>query len=344
MTVKKLLAVFGFFLVSNVYTVSSNESVYKNPRIVKGKYILHFDRSKLNFSTLDIWLLNIIERENQKDVHVSLIPEPNTKSKDEFGNELLYYHFTDKSKEDKIIMKFSYSAYETDYTVNPEQIGEYDKESKFYQLYTKEENYIKFTSEVKELSRKIATASKNPYFQANEVYKWIIENMEFKEIPTRIGGYSVQRGVEYSLPRKTGDCGEYSFIFIACCRYLKIPARFVAGSYTKSGEGHNHAWSEIYFPNYGWLPVDCAAAQGVSIDPEMGKALSISSKKDYFFGNLDNKRIIYQKGMNITLKPPLQRKKVVVLQPFYLLINGKEIDPNIAEVAIKSSLLFSETF
>ena len=44
---------------------------------------------------------------------------------------------------------------------------------------------------------------------------------------------------------KTGVCQDYAHIFLALCRMMKIPARYVSG--LPVGEGASHAWVEIWF-------------------------------------------------------------------------------------------------
>ena len=48
----------------------------------------------------------------------------------------------------------------------------------------------------------------------------------------------------YSI--KGGVCQDHSHIFLACCRYLKIPARYVSGYLYTHDEAHlaSHAWAE----------------------------------------------------------------------------------------------------
>jgi len=62
------------------------------------------------------------------------------------------------------------------------------------------------------------------------------------------------------LKNKIGTCDEFSSLFIALCRSLGIPARYVSGvaySNIPELEGFgNHAWAEAYFPGYGWVPFD----------------------------------------------------------------------------------------
>jgi transglutaminase-like putative cysteine protease len=62
------------------------------------------------------------------------------------------------------------------------------------------------------------------------------------------------------LERGNGSCSEYTFAYIAMCRSVGIPARYV-GSLVIRGDKASlddvyHRWVEIYLPNFGWVPVD----------------------------------------------------------------------------------------
>jgi transglutaminase-like putative cysteine protease len=62
------------------------------------------------------------------------------------------------------------------------------------------------------------------------------------------------------LARGSGSCSEYSFVYIAMCRAAGLPARYV-GSVVMRGDKTSmddvfHRWVEVYFPGYGWIPVD----------------------------------------------------------------------------------------
>ena len=63
------------------------------------------------------------------------------------------------------------------------------------------------------------------------------------------------------LQRGNGSCSEYCFVYIALLRAAGIPARYVGGTVFKTDETPYvdkvfHRIVEIYFPNYGWIPVD----------------------------------------------------------------------------------------
>ncbi|MEM6622002.1 MAG: transglutaminase family protein [Pseudomonadota bacterium] len=58
-----------------------------------------------------------------------------------------------------------------------------------------------------------------------------------------------------------GVCQDHAHIFIACCRALEIPARYVAG-YLADFDGElrvgeqTHAWAEAHVPGLGWVGFD----------------------------------------------------------------------------------------
>lgn len=62
------------------------------------------------------------------------------------------------------------------------------------------------------------------------------------------------------LQNREGVCDELTSLFIAMLRSLGIPARYVSGvAYTNYNDLDNfgpHAWAEVYFPDYGWVPFD----------------------------------------------------------------------------------------
>jgi transglutaminase-like putative cysteine protease len=62
------------------------------------------------------------------------------------------------------------------------------------------------------------------------------------------------------LSQGSGVCQDHSHLFIACCRTLGIPARYVSG-YLYSGtetdpEVAMHAWAEAWIDGMGWLSFD----------------------------------------------------------------------------------------
>jgi transglutaminase-like putative cysteine protease len=79
------------------------------------------------------------------------------------------------------------------------------------------------------------------------------------------GTTGVQTTAAEVLSQGSGVCQDHSHLFIACCRTLGIPARYVSG-YLHSGKGANsevatHAWAEAWVDRLGWLSFDISNGQ-----------------------------------------------------------------------------------
>ena len=66
-----------------------------------------------------------------------------------------------------------------------------------------------------------------------------------------------------ALGQGRGVCQDHAHLFIACCRVLGVPARYVSGYlYGEADESGvaSHAWAEAYVENLGWVAFDPANA------------------------------------------------------------------------------------
>ncbi|MBT6118731.1 MAG: transglutaminase family protein [Rhodospirillaceae bacterium] len=69
-------------------------------------------------------------------------------------------------------------------------------------------------------------------------------------------------------PRARGVYRDHAHVFIAACRHLGLPARYVTGYLASRGGGHRargHGWAEAGMPDLGWVGFDpangCAATE-----------------------------------------------------------------------------------
>ncbi len=88
--------------------------------------------------------------------------------------------------------------------------------------------------------------------------KWVEANINYEL--TTLTTTSSQKA-SWVLENKKGVCDEMTSLFIAMCRSLGIPARFVSGiSYSTSELFEEpwlpHGWAEVFFPGYGWVGFD----------------------------------------------------------------------------------------
>ncbi|MEB3281938.1 MAG: transglutaminase family protein [Lyngbya sp.] len=67
--------------------------------------------------------------------------------------------------------------------------------------------------------------------------------------------------------QQLGSCRDLAVVFIAACRAVGIPARFVSGyceGDLSNQERHLHAWAEVYLPGAGWRGYDPTEGLAVS--------------------------------------------------------------------------------
>ncbi|MCD6385453.1 transglutaminase domain-containing protein, partial [Candidatus Sumerlaeota bacterium] len=240
---------------------------------------------------LRIWSAQIIERPNQQNVKLldcSIAPDLVFREL-ENNNLIGYWNLTPRLAENSsFILKrhIRFTAYEVAYQIDPTKVGKYNKKSRLYKLYTREEPFLKQTEAIQRLARQIVGNEVNPYFKARLIFDWLLDNMHYYYPPE-------ERTAEFALKKKGGDCGQYAYLFIALCRAVGIPARFVGGFTVSPEKWSYHAWAEFYLPRYGWIPVDPSVAQGYR-----------KKGKDPYklFGGLPNNRLIASVGSYIPLK------------------------------------------
>ncbi len=127
-----------------------------------------------------------------------------------------------------------------------------DKE---YVKYTKPTKNIDLNENIIRVASELAEGEDDLYVITHKIAEWVSKNIEYN---IKYGA-STERA-SWILKNRIGTCDEFSSLFIALCRALGIPARYVSGvaySNIPELEGFgNHAWAEVYFPGYGWVPFD----------------------------------------------------------------------------------------
>lgn len=132
--------------------------------------------------------------------------------------------------------------------------------------YTKPSENFDINNEMIMTASEIAQGEDDLYVVVHKIASWVSENVEYD---LKYGETTEKSS--WVLKNKKGTCDEISSLFISLCRAVKIPARYVSGvaySNLPELEGFgNHAWAEVYFPNYGWVPFDVTYKEFGMINP-----------------------------------------------------------------------------
>ncbi|MHA1917698.1 MAG: transglutaminase-like domain-containing protein, partial [Candidatus Ranarchaeia archaeon] len=109
------------------------------------------------------------------------------------------------------------------------------------------------SSYFRNIVNQILNGSENLDEKIQKMYEYTIRNIAYSLNNPEGGSRSV-------LESRRGNCHAYSIVLISLLRSCGIPAREGAGiGIQKNGEKYQHGyhgWVEIYYPNYGWVPVD----------------------------------------------------------------------------------------
>ncbi len=141
--------------------------------------------------------------------------------------------------------------------LNLNQLEVYELEN--LELYLQETNIIDWSdSTIIAQANELAEGKDDLFVVAFNLASWVEENVEYNL--NSITAESSQSS-SWVLENKEGVCDEMTSLFIAMCRSLGIPARFVTGmTYTESelfdSNWQAHGWAEVYFPDHGWVSFD----------------------------------------------------------------------------------------
>jgi len=80
--------------------------------------------------------------------------------------------------------------------------------------------------------------------------EWVTTNIEYVPLST-----TIETKARESLALGVGVCQDKAHILIGFLRSIGIPARYVSGILVDT-PGATHAWTEAYWPNIGWIPLD----------------------------------------------------------------------------------------
>ncbi|MFH1744830.1 MAG: transglutaminase domain-containing protein [bacterium] len=238
-----------------------------------------------------VWVAQPLNSITQKVESFSILPAPSKYYKDDKGNKILYFEFKNE-KNINIEMNIKATIWKNKIDLKKENFLSPMYFAKSFQQYIKNEKFLEQTPALKKLTRKIINDDNPILDNVQSVFNFIVKNFRYC-YPVK------QRGVKHlDLTEPEGDCGEYSSLFVAMCRILKIPARNNTGFviFPKQKKIAEHGWASAYFNSFGWLDFDTQYA-----------SLENGKKREKYFAQRRDYRIVFINGFNIFLKPVIPK-------------------------------------
>lgn len=123
-----------------------------------------------------------------------------------------------------------------------------------------------------------------------DIEETLRNTMEFVVTSIRQYQYhSGDKGALWALQSGTGDCTEFSDLFVALARANNIPARVCEGYSLPPSIGHTpkHNWAEVYMKEHGWVSFDPAHVKSGSASFERlrAKYLYVNCRRNILVNN-----------------------------------------------------------
>lgn len=203
--------------------------------------------------------------------------------------------------------------------------------------------HVVIDDKIRTLAKEIVGDEKNTVAAARKLYDWTLANIEYWVKDPKNKKASPVGSTEYCLSTKTGNCTDFHSLWTSLARASEIPTRMVYGSFFKKeldgqdADQSYHCWPEFYVGGIGWVPHDVAVAdifvgdfqsnahneELVRLTTADGYSGADKSKVDYYFGNIDERRVTWSRGRDLTLSPKPEGGPVNALAKAYVEVDGK---------------------
>jgi transglutaminase-like putative cysteine protease len=210
--------------------------------------------------------------------------------------------------------------------------------------YLQPSTYVLVNDEIKALANQIVGGEQNPVLAARKIYDWTLHNIDYwVKDPEHLKASPVG-SAEYCLRTKTGNCTDFHSLFSSLTLAVGIPTRMVYGSLLKPTlngldvDASYHCWIQFYAPNLDWVTLDVSVAdiymgdfplteknqKLVELTTAVGYRGADPTMVDYYFGNLDERRVVWSIGRDLQLDPPQEDGPVNALHKMYVEVDGKQ--------------------
>jgi len=208
--------------------------------------------------------------------------------------------------------------------------------------YLEDDTNVVATPAISEAARSAVGTEENPVRVARSLYDWTLEHVQYwVKFPDRMKASGVGSSV-YCFEQCTGNCTDFHSLFAAAARSTGLPTRMVYGSFLKApldGEEKDqsyHCWIEFWAPELGWIPLDVAVADlfvdDFELDDENRGLVDLTvaagyrgpdpERVEYYFGNLDARRVTWHRGRDLELDPPPAAGRINALPKAHVEVDG----------------------
>ncbi len=277
-------------------------------------------------------------------------PYPHRFETDSAGNKFLYVEVENPmGPEFTITETFTLTRSEARVAADPAKCGTMsDKEREEMARYLEPNKNVPIDDDLKKLANEIVGTETNHVKAARKIYDWVLANIDYWVKDPKNKKASPVGSSTYCLASRTGNCTDFHSLWTSLARAEGIPTRIVYGSFFKAElDGQDidqsyHCWLEFYAPGIGWIPHDVAVADifvgDFTVNPDNDEKVRRTTadgykggdpaKVEYYFGNLDERRVTWSVGRDLTLTPKQEAGPVNAIAKAYIEVDGKALPDN----------------
>lgn len=272
-------------------------------------------------------------------------PYPYRIERDSEGNKVLYLEATTpKEKEVRVVETFTVTRSEVKTAVDPSKatvLSGADRSRLAH--YLAPNKYVVVDDTIRQLAAQITKDEPNPVLAARKIYDWVLENIDYWVKDPKNKKASPVGSTTYCLTFRTGNCTDFESLWTSLARAAGIPTRIVYGSFLKpelraqDQDQSYHCWAEFYAQGAGWIPHDVAVADLYAgeypITEDNARLVRLTTadgtfgpdpaRVNYYFGSLDERRIVWSQGRDLILTPKQDGEPVNALPKAYVEIDGQ---------------------
>ncbi len=205
-----------------------------------------------------VWFLVPQNEPGQVVENLRYQPEPKEIITDKFGRKIAHFYFPEIPAGGRAVARWAarISTAPVRFLTAPKNRSPKVKAGpEIRRLYLADGPYYGIHSPyIQKIAAEIRGKEKDPARLVRRIALYLQAHLSYE----MIGGWDK---AEVVLKRGTGSCSEYTYSFIALCRAMGIPARFVGATMLRRRDGPSfdrahHRWAEAFLEGYGWVQAD----------------------------------------------------------------------------------------
>jgi len=266
-------------------------------------------------------------------------------TKDALGNRYAYLELAGPTGKVALATKFEVTRREVNSPIDASQTRALNAaEKQQFAAELEPDAHIVIDDTIVKLAAEIRGSETNPVKVARLLYDWTLANVEYWVKDPSKWKASPVGSSSYCLTNRTGNCTDFHSLWTALARASGIPTRLKYGSLFKPSldgvdkDGSYHCWPEFYAPGLGWISHDVALAD-IFVEPIVlsdanrdkivlttaaGYSGPDQAWVDYYFGNLDARRVTWTMGRDLVLEPRQAGGPVNANAKGYVEVDGVE--------------------